>query len=302
MHCAGLTHSTHREPLQYGVELPHMPSPRQPTHRPDAVLQNGALVLGQFALLRHCAQTPASVLHSGAPGAEAQSPTAMQLFLHVRELGSHTGAAGGQSPACRHPTQSFSAVSQRPLFGQSLLVTHPTHVAVASSQMGVVPPQSPFLVHPRHLSGLPVHSGVAAGHPALLRQAPHWPPAQIGLLEGQSPLVRQATQLKFWVSQRGVEPEHCASVWHCSHEPLMQSGSPVGQSVAETHSTQRRLTGSQMGLLALHWVLAVHSTHRPLAGSHRGAAALVQLVLVHAVTQTLVRGSHSGAAVPQWVF
>lgn len=324
VHCAAVTHSTQRTPLQNGWPPLQSALLAQPTQRPVTVLQSGVL-FPQLALLKHCAQTPAVVLHSGLFCAAAQSPLVRHCRRQVRDAGWQTGAAAGQSLALRHPTQSFAVVSHFPA-PHCVLLRQPTHVAVAVSHTGVVPPQSALPWQPPQRVGLPLQIGVAVGQLALLRQPPQTPPEQTGLAPGQSEFITQATQSFFRMSQMGVEPEQLALVKHCSHFEETQMGFPVGQSrlpahwthllearsqmgsavghwVFERHSTQRWVVGWHAGVPPPHWALLLHCTHSPLGTSQIRAWGFVHWVLVvQGATHTWLLGSHSGVTPPQFAF
>jgi hypothetical protein len=276
----------------------------------------------QFAVVRHWAQIPAAVLHSGVFGVAVQSGFVRHVLRQVREVASHTGVTAGQSLAVRQPTHCLRRVSHLP-FWHWALSRQPTQVAVATSHTGVLPPHSLLVVHPVHWAGLPRQKGVAAGQLALLRHPPHRPCAQTAFAPGQSEFFRQVTQVLSVVLQTGVVPEQLVLVRHCSHRLDTHTGLAVGQSTAPAHcthwlvnrlqigfpaaqlvlprhSTQRWVLVLHAGVLPPHCALLAHCTHRPLGTSQIVAWGFRHWVLVvQGATQVEVRGSQVGVAPPQ---
>jgi hypothetical protein len=200
-----------------------------------SALQIGNAISGQFAFVRHCAQTPASASHCAAPCTVMQSPALMHACRHVRDVASQTGACCGQSIAERHPTHVFVAGSQRPP-RHSRLPRQPTQTPASTvSQIGVDPPHCSDVVQPTQCRGMPAHSGAVAGQLALLTHCPHRPSEHTGFDAGQSEFITHCTHAFRVVSHAGVVPEQFAFVMHCRHAPITQTGAAVGQFLSAAH-------------------------------------------------------------------
>ena len=130
----------------------------------------------------------------------------MQVAVHAFAVGSHTGLS----------------------LGQSAPVTHPTHVSLVESQIGVAP----------------VHAAALPG-----RQTTQKPS---GSLHTGAPVEQFA-------SDAHPSVHVCVVVLHTPFAPV--------QSALLTHCTQRFVVASHAGVEPVHTVLfvSVHWTHVPLA-------------------------------------
>jgi hypothetical protein len=283
---------------QTGVAPPQFASERQATQAPVLTRQSGVAPVHSVVLvLEHWAQIPLG-WQAGVVPPHSASP---EQPRHEWKVGSHWGAAAGQSASARHDTQLPAETRQSgfaPVHWAVLPAEHwpqapegwqagvaPLHSPspaqarqtwAATLQTGVVPPHSASALQLTQVPVATLQAGIDPLHFVLLvaEQTPHAPEGwQAGVAPPQSPSPPQARQVWLVPSQIGVAPLQSALARQATQLPegAKQSGvPPVQRRLLPAEHCPQVPPGWQAGVVPPHSLSPVQVRQLCRSGSQTG--------------------------------